>query len=252
MRFAGKVVLVTGGAQGIGRAIVKRLLDEGGRVGIVDADRAAGLDAAREYGEQVTFVCADVASERDVRRAVASCARWGKRIDGLVNNAAIAAPSTGPIEGLSLARWRKLLDVNLTGTFLVVKHAVPHLRAVRGAIVNLSSTRALQSEPHTEAYAASKGAIGALTHALAVSLGPEIRVNCIAPGWIATDAYAPRAQRREPRLRRSDHAQHPAGRVGQPEDVASLCAWLLSAEAAFMTGQSLVVDGGMTRKMIYA
>jgi NAD(P)-dependent dehydrogenase (short-subunit alcohol dehydrogenase family) len=246
-----KVFLVTGGARGIGRAIVKRLAEDGARVCIVDADRAAGLDAAREYGERVTFVRADVASERDVRRAVAACVRWGRRLDGVVNDAALADPETGPIEALSLARWRRMLDVNLTGTFLVVKHAARHLRRARGAIVNLGSTRALQSEPHTEAYAATKGAIVALSHALAISLGPEVRVNCISPGWIATDDFAPRGQRKKPRLRPADHAQHPAGRVGRPEDVAGLCAWLLSDEAGFVTGQNLVIDGGMTRKMIY-
>jgi NAD(P)-dependent dehydrogenase (short-subunit alcohol dehydrogenase family) len=144
-----------------------------------------------------------------------------------------------------------MLDVNLTGSFLVVKHAVRHLRAARGAIVNLASTRALQSEPHTEAYAACKGAIVALSHALAISLGPAIRVHCISPGWIATDELAPRDQRRAPKLSRADHAQHPVGRVGRPDDVAALCAWLLSDEAGFVTGQNYVIDGGMTRKMIY-
>jgi NAD(P)-dependent dehydrogenase (short-subunit alcohol dehydrogenase family) len=246
-----KVFLVTGGARGIGRAIVKRLAGDGARVCVVDTDRAAGLDAAREYGERVTFVRADVASERDVRRAVAACVRWGRRLDGVVNDAAIADPAAGPIEALSLARWRRTLDVNLTGTFLVAKHAARHLRRARGAIVNLGSTRAVQSEPHTEAYAATKGAIVALTHALAMSLGPEVRVNCISPGWIATDDFAPRGQRKKPRLRPADHAQHPVGRVGRPEDVAGLCAWLLSDEAGFVTGQNLVIDGGMTRKMIY-
>src|SRR5689334_6998605 len=188
---AGKVFLVTGGARGIGRAIVKRLVEDSARVCVVDADGAAGLDAVREYGEQVTFVRANVASERDVRRAIAACARWGRRLDGVVNDAAIADPASGPVEALSLARWRRVLDVNLTGTFLVTKHAVAHLRRTRGAVVNLGSTRALQSEPNTEAYAATKGAVVALTHALAISLGPDVRVNCISPGWIATDEFAP-------------------------------------------------------------
>lgn len=243
--------LVTGGARGIGRAIVKRLAEDGARVCVVDADGAAGLDAVREYGEHVMFVRANVASERDVRRAVSACVRWGRRLDGVVNDAALADPASGPIEALSLARWRRVLDVNLTGTFLVAKHAVAHLRRTRGAIVNLGSTRALQSEPNTEAYAATKGAVVALTHALAISLGPDVRVNCISPGWIATDELAPRAQRKKPRLKPADHRQHPVGRVGRPEDVAGLCAWLLSEEAAFVTGQNLVIDGGMTRKMIY-
>lgn len=250
-RFDGKVFLVTGGGRGIGRAIARRLAEDGGRVCIVDRDRHAGLDAAREYGEHVMFVRGDVASERDVRRAIATCVRWGGRLDGAVNNAAIADPHAGPIDQLSLAVWRRYLDANLTSAFLVVKHAVRHLRTARGAIVNLGSTRALQSEPDTEPYAACKGAIVGLTHALAVSLGPAIRVNCISPGWIATEGLAPRDRRRKPRLSRRDNAQHPVGRVGEPDDIAGLCAWLLSGEAGFVTGQNFVVDGGMTRKMIY-
>jgi NAD(P)-dependent dehydrogenase (short-subunit alcohol dehydrogenase family) len=251
MQLAGKVFLVTGGGRGIGRAIAKRLAEDGGRVCIVDRDSRAGRDAASEYGEHVCFVRGDVAGERDVRRAISTCIRWGKRLDGVVNNAAIAAPHAGPIEALSLATWRRYLDANLTSAFLVVKHAVRHLRRTHGAIVNLGSTRALQSERDTEPYAACKGAVVALSHALAVSLGPAIRVNCISPGWIATDEFAPRAQRKKPRLSRADHAQHPVGRVGRPDDIAGLCAWLLSSEAGFVTGQNFVADGGMTRKMIY-
>jgi NAD(P)-dependent dehydrogenase (short-subunit alcohol dehydrogenase family) len=251
MRFEGKVFLVTGGGRGIGRAIAKRLADDGGRVCIVDRDRHAGLDAASEYGEPVMFVRGDVASERDVRRAIATCVKWGGRLDGVVNNAAIADPKAGGIEALSIAKWQHYLDVNLTSAFLVVKHAVRHLRKSRGAIVNLGSTRALQSEPDTEAYAACKGAIVSLSHALSVSLGPAIRVNCISPGWISTEELAPRDRRRKPRLSRADHGQHPVGRVGRPEDIASLCAWLISDEAGFVTGQNYVADGGMTRKMIY-
>ncbi len=252
MRFTDRVVLVTGGGRGIGRAIVKRITDEGGRVCIVDPDRHAGSDAAREYGDHVLYVRGSVASERDVRRAMATCLRWGKRLDGLVNNAGIADPKVGALEDITLAVWRKYIDTNLTGMFLVTKSAVSHLRRTGGSIVNISSTRALQSEPETEPYAATKGGIVALTHALAISLGPKIRVNCISPGWIATDELAPRDQRKPPKLSRTDHAQHPVGRVGRPDDVAGLCAWLLSSEAGFVTGENIVIDGGMTRKMVYA
>ncbi len=210
---------------------------------ILDVDRTGGAEAVRELGERVRFVPGDIAREPVVRRAIATCVTWGGRLDGVINNAAIADPDVGPVEELTLATWQKFVGVNLTGTFLVSKHAVPHLRTTRGSIVNLGSTRAVQSEPHTEAYAACKGGVVALTHALAISLGPDVRVNCISPGWIATG---------KPKLRTKDHAQHPVGRVGRPEDVAGLCAWLLSEEAAFVTGQNLVIDGGMTRKMIYA
>jgi NAD(P)-dependent dehydrogenase (short-subunit alcohol dehydrogenase family) len=144
-----------------------------------------------------------------------------------------------------------MIRANLTGSFLMAKHAVPHLRAGRGAIVNIASTRALQSEPDTEAYSASKGGLVALTHALAVSLGPDIRVNCVSPGWIDTSGWKKRSRRGQEALRPEDHAQHPAGRVGTPEDVAAMVLYLVSDAAGFVTGQNFVVDGGMTRKMIY-
>jgi NAD(P)-dependent dehydrogenase (short-subunit alcohol dehydrogenase family) len=165
--------------------------------------------------------------------------RFG-RLDALVNNAGIASPGNGPVEKLALTQWNRRIGVNLTGAFLMTKHAAPHLRRVRGAIVNIASTRALQSEPDTEAYAASKGGLVALTHALAMSLGPQVRVNCVSPGWIA---HAP--------VKKRDHAQHPVGRVGRPEDVAELVAFLISDAAGFATGQNYVLDGGMTKKMIY-
>lgn len=251
MRFADKVYVVTGGGAGIGRAIAARLADEGARVVVAERDVHAGRDAAAEYGARVRFERCDVGREASVRRVVAAAVRWGGRLDGVVNNAGLAAPDIGPTEDVTLAVWNQFLATNLTGGFLFAKHAIPHLRKQGGAIVNVGSTRANQSEPDTVAYAASKGGLASLTHALAISLGPAIRVNCIEPGWIATDAWKPRDRRHPPKLSRSDHAQHPAGRVGRPEDVAALCAWLLSDEAGFVTGASYAVDGGMTRKMIY-
>ena len=191
-----------------------------------------------------------MASEPDVERIISQTENWAGGLTAVINNAGIADAHTGPVEELSLEQWQRRLDVNLTGPFLVTKHAVPYLREAQGAVVNMASTRALQSEPESEAYAATKGGLVALTHALAVSLGPDIRANCISPGWIDTRAWQG-DDTEVPPLPPHDHAQHPVGRVGQPRDIASLAAFLISPEAGFITGQNCVVDGGMTRKMIY-
>ncbi|MCW5843706.1 MAG: SDR family oxidoreductase, partial [Caldilinea sp.] len=194
----------------------------------------------------------DVSDEPSVAQMVAAAVAWRGAVHGLVNNAGIANPGSTPVESLDLAAWNRMIGTNLTGVFLCTKHAVPHLRAGGGAIVNIASTRALQATPHTEAYSASKGGVVSLTQALAMSLGPTVRVNVISPGWIAVSDWKKRADRTVPDLRAIDHEQHPAGRVGTPDDIAAMAAFLLSDAAGFITGQNFVVDGGMTRKMIYA
>jgi len=243
--------VVTGGAQGIGRATVRELLEREYAAVIVDCDREAGEETLEEYRSlgPVRFMAADVAEEADVARVVSQTVAEFGRLDVLVNNAAVSRRM--PVTELSLADWNRVLAVNLGGLFLCAKHAAPHLRAARGVMVNIASTRALMSEPDTEAYSASKGGVVALTHALAMSLAPEVRVNCVSPGWIETGDWQKAKTRRVARHSERDRAQHPVGRVGRPADVAALIAYLVSPEAGFVSGANIVIDGGMTRKMIY-
>ena len=250
----GKVGVVTGGGQGIGLGIARRLLEEGMSVVIAEIDEEAGREAQSRLKHlgRVLFARTDVGQEESVSKCVTQAIREFGRLDALVCNAGIAHAEQGPIETLELEAWNRMISTHLTGCFLCAKHASPYLRKAHGAVVTIASTRAFQSEANTEAYAAAKGGIVALTHALALSLGPDVRVNCIAPGWIDVRAWKKALRGSVPDLRPVDHMQHPAGRVGKPEDIAALVAFLLSDQAGFITGQTWIVDGGMTRKMIYA
>jgi NAD(P)-dependent dehydrogenase (short-subunit alcohol dehydrogenase family) len=235
------VALVTGAARGIGRAIAGSLLDAGWRVALLDLPDQ-GL--ARSFGKRrnALVIEGDLGSETTAAAAVAHAIERFGRLDGLVSNAGISRNQ--PIAKLTLEEWQRVIDVNLTAAFLLARAAEKPLRAAKGAMVTIASTRALMSEPNTEAYSASKGGLVALTHALAMSWAPNVRVNCISPGWIATRATG--------ELRRKDHLQHPAGRVGTPKDVAEMTRFLLDKDrSGFVTGANFVVDGGMTRKMIY-
>lgn len=251
--FSGRTILVTGGAQGIGQGIVRSLLARGAKVAAVDIDGEACAFLAKELASpRLLTVVVDVADENSVRRCLEETRQRFGSLTGLVNNAALAHAHSGPLETLSLEDWNRVLAVNLTGAFLVTREALPLLRVAGGAVVNIASTRALQSEAECEAYAASKGGLVALTHAMALSLGPEVRVNAISPGWIETGDRQKPSARRSVHHSEADRAQHPVGRIGLPADIAALAAFLLGPEAGFITGQNFVVDGGMTRKMIYA
>ena len=223
-----KKVIITGGAGLIGSGLCTALLAQGWQVASFD------LEPGPEGAQSV--IC-DVGEEASIAAAFVELG-WDE-LDLLVNNAGIASPDRGPMAELSLAEWRRVTDSHLTGAFLMSRAAIPLLNE-GGGVIHMVSTRAFMSEPNTEAYAASKGALVALTHAMAISLGPKIRVNAVAPGWISDGED----------LSEEDHAQHPVGRVGRADDIAGAVLYL--AEAGFVTGQVLTVDGGMTRKMIYA
>lgn len=223
-----KHAIVTGGAGLIGAELCTTLQM---------ADYEVACFDIRQAPAGIRSVLCDVSDEAAVAEGFAELG-W-ESLDLLVNNAGIASPDFGPITELSLDQWRMVTDSHLTAAFLMTRAAVP-LMDEGASIVNMLSTRAFMSEKNTEAYAASKGGLFGLTHALAVSLGPKIRVNGIAPGWITRDTD----------LRPEDHAQHPVGRVGRPEDVAKAVLYL--ASAGFVTEEVLTLDGGMSRKMIYA
>lgn len=223
--------MVTGGGRGIGRAIVDRLLERGARVFALDVELlgAPGLFCDMGDTDSVRAACQAILAETE-------------HVDHLVNNVGVGARWNGLFE-TPIEEWDRVLNVNLRSVFLTAKflgQAMPP----GSAMVNIASTRALMSEPDTEPYSASKGGVVALTHSLAMSLGPRgIRVNCISPGWIHTNPTES--------LRPEDHAQHAAGRVGTPRDIADAALFLLDDTSGFVTGANLVVDGGMTRKMIY-
>ncbi len=242
--------LVTGGAQGIGKAICSSLVQAGMQVLLLDNDRVAGRATEKELGPQAHFLHGDAANEADVRRAVAQAQKLGRGLHAAVANTGISISK--PVTRLTLKQWRRVQAVNLDAPFLLAKHAAPKLKKSHGAMVLIGSSRALMSEPDWEAYGASKGGVMALSHALAISLGPDVRVNCVSPGWVATDAWQRPDRRKPPKLSAQDHAQHPAGRVGRPEDIAALVRFLLSSEAGFITGAHYLADGGMSRKMIYS
>lgn len=223
--FENKVAVVTGGAKGIGKAIVEEFRKAGANVCIIDLlpnDYFVGDLADQEVLE--SFACKVIADHGHV--------------DYLINN---ALPLMKGIEDCSYEEFNYALRVGVTAPFYLTKLFAPHF-APGGAIVNISSSRDRMSQPQTESYTAAKGGISALTHALAVSLAGKVRVNSISPGWIDTDYTV---------YDGPDAIQHPAGRVGNPLDIANMVLYLCSDQAGFITGESICIDGGMTRQMIY-
>lgn len=249
-----KVVAITGGAQGIGRAIAMLFARNGYHVSIADTDKEAGFELIqmiRSESGKAMYMCVDVSDEDMVRRWMnVTVSDFGK-IDVLVNNTGIS--KNAPMLDCPIENFDHVMNVNVRGTFICSQQAARYMKeSGRGSIIHISSTRALMSEAGTEAYSASKGAILALTHAMAVSLGPYgIRVNAISPGWIETGDWQYSKRAKKPIHSEDDRRQHPIGRVGVPDDIAQACLFLAGPNSGFITGQNFVIDGGMTIKMIY-
>lgn len=247
MSFNNKTVIVTGAGKGIGKGIALAYAEKGANVIVGEMDNRTGsqtVHTIKEQGGDALFVQTDVRKETEIIHLMEAANQAFGKIDILINNAGKGVFK--PLFDLSIEEWEDVIQTNLRSVFLGSREAAKYMMQNKegGAIVNIASTRAIMSEPNSESYAATKGGIVALTHALAASLSNErITVNAISPGWIETGDYA--------KLSKLDHEQHFSKRVGKPEDIARACLYLTAKENDFVTGINLVVDGGMTRKMIY-
>lgn len=243
-KFKGKTVIVTGGASGIGKGIAETFAANGANVVIADLDEMKGEnleESLNKNGLISMFIRTDVKNEAEIKGLITKVYDSFGAIDVLINNAGISKFHS--FFELTVELWDEVINTNLRSVFLCSREAAKLMKQ-GSCIINLSSTRAVMSESNTEAYSASKGGIMAITHALASTLAEKgIRVNCISPGWIETGDYES--------LRKIDHKQHFANRVGKPGDIARTCLFLADPENDFITGENITVDGGMTRKMIY-
>jgi NAD(P)-dependent dehydrogenase (short-subunit alcohol dehydrogenase family) len=242
MQLEGKVSIVTGGGGGIGKAIAAAFVREGAWVVICGRDRGKLEQTARELGERCLPVPADLGNPNEIENVARTAASQNQRIDILVNNAGLLLP--GNAESLTGEQWQQTFDVNVRAVWLLSRAVLPHMRAAGGgSIINLGSVLSLLGARTRVAYAASKGAVLALTRAMALDHAAEkIRVNCICPGIVETEMVA--AFNLDETARKQRLAMHPLGRFGQPEDVAGLAVFLASDAASWITGAAYPVDGG--------
>jgi len=247
-----RVALVTGGAYGIGRATVRCFASRSDAVVIADLNKERGqalLAELRAAGRQALFLLTDIRREEEVRQAIdLSAGEWG-RLDVLCNNAGVEINRRA--DEFTSQEYDQMLDTNLRGAFLCSKHAFPHLRRSRGSIINIASVQGLACEAHTAVYAATKAALLALTRGMARDFAPEVRVNAICPGATLTgmmdDFLAAQA---DPKAALEAMSKNiPLGRVADPEDIARVVYFVASQEAAYITGSTVVVDGGLLAKL---
>ncbi len=238
--LTGKRVLITGGAGGIGRAAVARFLEEGARVAVLDLDRDACRRLEHDFRRLDGYVVADVSDAEDVARAFAELDDLFGAPDVLVNNAGVSVRH--PFLAIKPEEWRRVLSVNLTGIFTVAQEAAGRMLAgAGGVIVNMGSTNALTGYPYYADYNASKAGVVELTRSMALELAPSVRVNVVCPGFILTPMQEAEYSAE---MQHAFATKVPLRRLGRPEDVAALFAFLASDDAAFITGQSFVIDGG--------
>ena len=240
MGFEGKLALITGGRSGIGKAVADRLRDEGARV----------FTAQRGDDPDHESISADLADPDAPAQAVSRVIEAGGRLDVLVNNAGVMRQAG--VEEMSTADWAHDMAVNLTAPFLMIRAALPHLRAARGSIINLGSIEGLGSNLGHASYCASKAGLHGLTRAVAIDHGGDgVRCNAVAPGWIDTELHEDFIESMDhpAAFRRQIGGIHPAGRTGSPAEVAALVAFLASEEAAFITGEIYRIDGGRMAKL---
>lgn len=231
MSYQDKVVVITGGANGIGKCMVEEFGKEGAKVAVIDLDDH-GVDCDFYY-------CGDIAKEEDLSGFADQVIQRYTKIDYLINNACLSRK--GILSGCSYEDFNYVLRVGVSAPYQLTKLLLPYFNE-KAAIVNISSSRAFMSQEDTESYTAAKGGITALTHALAVSLAGKVRVNSIAPGWIDTA---------DGTWSKEDLDQHPVKRIGKPADIAKMAMFLCSESAGFITGENILVDGGMSKQMIY-
>ncbi len=247
MEFQDRVCVVTGGANGIGRALVRGLLREGAYVAFLDADKSAGERVAAENPARTLFVQGDAADQAALAAFAGAVLGRFSRVDCIVNNACVTR--RGLLSGCTFEQFDYVLRLGVAAPYELTRLFMGSL-GPGAAVVNIASSRAYMSQADTESYSAAKGGILALTHAMAVSLSGRARVNAVCPGWIETAAFQGDGSGTAVHSE-ADRLQHPAGRVGEPKDIVDAVLFLLSSRAGFITGASLTVDGGMTKNMIY-